>query len=57
MWNIGNGRKLRIGEDPWPGCESQHLLSEHLIMELRQKGLYTLHQLVDPLGNNMWGQS
>ena len=26
-WNIINGRKLRVGEDPWVGCNQQHRLS------------------------------
>jgi len=57
VWKFGNGRKLRIGEDPWSGCDSQHLIYEHLIMELRLKGYYTLHHLVDPNGSNLWGQA
>ena len=57
VWKVGDGRKLRIGEDPWAGCENQHLLSDHLKMELQQKGFYTLHHLADPNGNNLWGQS
>jgi len=34
IWDIGNGRKLRIGEDPWVGCVHQHLLPEHTVNDL-----------------------
>ena len=26
-WNIINGRKLRVGEDSWVGCNKHHRLS------------------------------
>jgi len=26
-WNIGNGQRFRLGMDPWPRCEGQHILS------------------------------
>ena len=34
-WNLGNGRKLKVGEDPWVGCNQQHRLSENLVEPLR----------------------
>jgi hypothetical protein len=26
-WKIGNGNHFRIGKDPWPGSERNHLLT------------------------------
>ena len=34
-WNIGNGRKMRVGEDPWVGCNQHHRLTENLVESLR----------------------
>jgi len=42
-WSVGNGRKIRIGEDPWAGCLQQHLLMEDTIQALREAGYYHLH--------------
>ena len=36
-WNIGNGRKMRVGEDPWVGCNQQHRLIRNLVESLRQR--------------------
>jgi hypothetical protein len=27
-WRIGNGRSVRVGEDPWEGYDNNHRLSE-----------------------------
>jgi len=26
-WSVGNGQRVKTGEDPWVGCDQQHLLS------------------------------
>ena len=42
-WMIGNGRKLRVGEDPWTGCLQQHKLMDNTMLALRQNGIFFLH--------------
>ena len=56
-WMIGNGRKLRVGEDPWTGCVQQHKLLENIVLALRQSGIFFLHQLVDLVQMVRWEQS
>ena len=36
VWNVGSGRKLCVGEDPWMGSVLQHLLLGRTIEALRQ---------------------
>ena len=40
-WYVGNGRKLRVGEDSWVGCIQQHRFPDHTMEVLRRKVLYT----------------
>ena len=56
-WNVGNGRKLRVGEDPWVGCTQQHRLPVHTVEALRQRGIVYLSQLAAPFQENPWFQS
>ena len=53
-WQIGNGRKLRVGEDPWVGSNQEHILPEGAIRELRIRGIYYLYQLFPPLQEFRW---
>ena len=39
-WNIDNGRSLRIGEDPWIGCDNRHLLLNRMVAALQEMGSY-----------------
>lgn len=48
-WRVGNGQKLRIGQDPWIGCEQQHLLPAHITEQLGQSGVLTLCHLAAPV--------
>ena len=34
-WNVGNGRRFRVGEDTWVGSTQQHLLPSHTMEALR----------------------
>ena len=43
-WLIGNGREVRVGEDPWSGARERYKLSEALVTKLRSLGIYTLNQ-------------
>ena len=56
-WQIGNGRKLRVGEDPWVGSNQEHILREGVIRELRIRGIYYLYQLSTPLQEFHWEQT
>ena len=44
-WLVGNGREIRVGEDPWSGAGERFKLSEGLILKLRSSGISTLHQV------------
>ena len=35
FWKVGNGRRVRVGEDPWLGCNGKFRLSEPLVASLR----------------------
>lgn len=42
-WKIGNGTKVRIGVDPWPGSGNNHLLPIEVIQSLHNQGFFFLH--------------
>ena len=42
---IDNGRKLRIGEDPWNGVDDSFTLSEELMTLLHDKGFFHLRDV------------
>ena len=56
-WSVGNGRNLRVGEDPWARCDQQHKLLEKTIQALRDSGIFFLHQLAAPEQQVRWAQS
>ena len=43
-WLVGNGRKIRVGEDPWLGVGERYKISEGLVSKLRSLGIYNLNQ-------------
>ena len=43
--NIGNVRRLKIGEDPSIGCAQCHLPPELTMEALRERGIFYLSQL------------
>ena len=51
-----NVTSVRIGEDPWPNIQLNHLLPLQLIHFLQQKGLFHINQIVDPASTNLWKQ-
>jgi hypothetical protein len=55
-WKIGNELRFRLGKDPWPGNEGQHLLSDHLIQHFHTMGIVSLNNLADPSLTTLWSQ-
>ena len=47
IWKVGNGRRLKIGQEPWIGCYVAHKISLHMISSLRDQGLLHLIQVGD----------
>lgn len=43
-WQVGNGENLRIGKDPWVGCNGNFALSPGLIRHLEFKDILFLSQ-------------
>ena len=54
---VGNGRKLRVGEYPWTGCLQQYKLMDSTVLDLRQIGIFFVHQLMDPMQMVRWEQT
>jgi hypothetical protein len=36
VWKVGDGRKIRIGEDPWEGSDGSYKLSKELVEKLNK---------------------
>ena len=56
-WKVGNGRKLRVGEEPWVAFSQQHRLSGHTVEALKQRGLVYLSQFASLVQENTRSQS
>ena len=41
-WQIGDGRRTRLGQDPWVGSRDNYKLLYHLTITLKDKGLVVL---------------
>ena len=56
-WKIGDGRQVRVGEDPWAGSGENYRLSPCLLHLLRTQRVYTLANACAGLairGKRMW---
>ena len=56
-WKVGRGWKIRIGEDPWAGCNQHHSLLAPTVDELIQRAIIYLAQLASPTQLNRRTQS
>ena len=56
VWKVGDGRKVRIGADPWIGSAQNHILPQPLIQIIHQKGYFHINQIADPISTNIWHQ-
>lgn len=45
IWCIGNGMKIKIGEDPWVSVDENFRLSEDLIRTLHAEGIFSLYDV------------
>eukprot|EP00253_Pinus_taeda_P002838 PITA_02838 len=56
-WKVGDGRHVRIGRDPWVGCNENFALSAGLLRHLDSKGFFTLNQVEKVGHSTIWGQA
>lgn len=56
VWQIGNGSKLRISEDPWMGVNANFRLSNALLEVLHNQGIFHLKDAVFQMDRNQWIQ-
>lgn len=54
VWKLGNGQNIKLGVDPWIGCENKHILSEGIGEKLSQKGITHLADTTDMGRGNLW---
>eukprot|EP00253_Pinus_taeda_P019430 PITA_19430 len=56
-WKIGNDINLKIGKDPWIGCNENYALSPGLIRHLEDKNILTLDQVEKVGHSSIWCQA
>jgi hypothetical protein len=42
VWRVRNGRRIRVGEDPWEGSEGAHNLSKALVEKINNDDISSL---------------
>eukprot|EP00253_Pinus_taeda_P035322 PITA_35322 len=53
-WKLGNEKNLKIGKDPWIGCNENYALSLGLIRHLEDKNILTLDQVEKVGHSSIW---
>eukprot|EP00253_Pinus_taeda_P017405 PITA_17405 len=56
-WKVGDGKHVRIGRDPWVGCNEAFAISPGLLRHLDSKGIFTLDQVEKAGHSSIWGQA
>eukprot|EP00253_Pinus_taeda_P025512 PITA_25512 len=56
-WKVGDGKQIRIGRDPWVGCNDAFALSPGFLRHLDSKGIQTLNQVERVGQSTIWGQA
>lgn len=56
-WKVGDGSHIRIGRDPWVGCNVAFSLSPGFLRHLDSKGITTLNQVEKVGHSTIWGQA
>jgi len=55
-WKVGTGKKVRIGDDPWLGCQGNFRLSDSLLSNLHSLEIFCLDEAACLEGRNGWSQ-
>jgi len=55
-WHVGNGEKLRIGIDPWVGCNEGFILSREIMDSLHTQGFEFLNRIAREDLSTNWHQ-
>eukprot|EP00253_Pinus_taeda_P010579 PITA_10579 len=56
-WQVGNGEQVRIGRDPWVGCNESFALPPELTNHLDSMRIQGLNQIANPGQSTIWGQA
>lgn len=56
VWKVRNGQHVRIGEDPWVGCNENYQLPLGLVFFLHERGNHSLEKIVDHEQSTIWSQ-
>lgn len=56
-WHVGNGEKIRLGLDPWVGCNARYALSREVITHINSRGCFCLNQIEKEGQSTIWQQA
>ena len=54
-WKVGDGRKLRVSEDPWVDSAQKHILPSHMVEEMRERETFSTSTNLQPLFRIIYG--